>query len=209
MRWRLAIGESDRVAARRYPYYPRTSGNMIHYAFHLARFEEITGVDLSGSKSVLEFGGGYGGMCRLLRRLGHSGQYTIFDLPELSALQEFYLSLHNFDLGPDRTTDGRVRCVADLGELAELGGEESVDLFIATWSISETPLEFRESFLSWVNARNVLIGYQGSFGGIDNAEFFRCWSRSKPQWRWREIRCGHMPGDQYYLFGIEDGNSSD
>jgi hypothetical protein len=208
IRWRSAVEESDRVTVPRYPYDRSTSGNLIHYAFHLAQFEEATGIDLSRARSVLEFGGGYGGMCRLLRQLGQSGRYTIFDLPEMVALQEFYLSVHDFDVGPDRTADDSVHCVADFPEPSERGAEEHVDLFIATWSISETSLEFRESFLSRVNARNVLIAYQGSFGEINNAEFFRCWSRARPRRKWREIRCEHMPGRQYYLFGTDSGDLS-
>ena len=47
--------------------------------------------DLSSSGVIVEFGGGYGSMCRLLHKLGFSGQYFIYDLPEFVALQRYFL----------------------------------------------------------------------------------------------------------------------
>ncbi len=204
-RWRDAIDESDRLLVPRCPYYWRSSGNMIHYAFHLAQFERHTGVRISDVHSVLEFGGGYGGMCRLLYRLGHLHSYTILDLPECSALQQFFLGINGIQVGgiEDENDGFKVRCVSDgSSALSEAIADTEADLFIATWSISETPIDFRTTLLDQPNVRYMLIGYQEKFTNIDNARFFREWSESRKNWRWTHVRCEHMPGSQYYLFGV-------
>ena len=85
-RWKEAIRESDVGRPHRYPLYPASSGNLIHYAYHLASFEQRMRASISDMGCVVEFGGGYGGMCRLIHRLGFKGRYVIFDLPYFSAL---------------------------------------------------------------------------------------------------------------------------
>ena len=52
---------------------------------------------------IVEFGGGYGSMCRLVRKLGFKGRYVIFDLRPILALQKYYLGLHGVEAGYDLT----------------------------------------------------------------------------------------------------------
>lgn len=84
-----------------------TSHNRVHHLYHWVCFTEATGCRLDEISHVVEWGGGYGDMARLFRRLGRPGQtYTIIDLPLMSCLQYVYLSA---TLGPDAvslTTDG-------------------------------------------------------------------------------------------------------
>lgn len=70
---------------------PRSSGTMILQAFHLHIYREMTGKSLESHERIVEFGGGYGALALLLHRLGFSGDYEIVDLPEIAALQEYYL----------------------------------------------------------------------------------------------------------------------
>jgi hypothetical protein len=48
-------------------------------------------------------------------------------------------------------------------------------LFVATWSMSETPLEFREIITSKLKPHNYLICYQHEFEDINNTEYFSTW----------------------------------
>ena len=90
-RWRPALRESP--VGHPVPFWalPWSSGNLIHHAYHLAQFEARTGRPAERFPAVFEFGGGYGSMCRLFHQLGFSGRYVIYDLPQFSALQAFYL----------------------------------------------------------------------------------------------------------------------
>src|SRR5689334_1848175 len=55
-RWRKALQESPAGHPVPYPFFPKTSGNLIHHAYHLAQFEEKTGLAVNDMDSVLEFG---------------------------------------------------------------------------------------------------------------------------------------------------------
>jgi hypothetical protein len=74
------------------PDYPGSSGNLIHQAYSLAQLTEIGDCRLENLSQIVEFGGGFGTMCKLVHQLGFKGRYIIFDLPECSALQEYYLN---------------------------------------------------------------------------------------------------------------------
>ena len=46
-------------------------------------------------------------------------------------------------------------------------------LFIANWSISETPIKFRKKFEKILrNSKYILIGFQENFENIDNLKYF-------------------------------------
>src|SRR5579875_1899146 len=187
--WRRAIRE--RLIGFPFPsvFYPLSSSNAIHHAYHLCRFEHEAGLPISAFHSVLELGGGYGSLCRIVHALGFVGQYAILDLPEQSALQRYYLGLLGL---------GEVRTVRRPEEVQETAGKR---LFIATWSLSESPLEVRKQITSSLkNFDAFLIAYQAEFAGIDNLEFFREWQQQFPSVRWKEFRIGHLPND-FYLFG--------
>ena len=77
----------DPVLVRPYP----TSANRVHVLAHVERFAEVTDVDPASIASVVEWGGGYGAMCRVWRLLG-TATYTILDLPIALCLQWLYLA---------------------------------------------------------------------------------------------------------------------
>lgn len=206
-RWRSAIAESDVGHPPRYPLYPASSGNLIHYAYHLALFEQRTGVSLADLDCVVEFGGGYGGMCRLLHRLGFNGRYVIFDLPYFSALQRYYLRSNGLAVAPpaDLAASGAgIACVSDVDDLrrvTERIGDGRKALFLATWSLSEAPLAVRQRVLPLTDGiGNVLVGYQERFGEIDNRAFFADWRGARPDLTWRADPIPHLPGN-VYLYG--------
>ena len=88
---------------------------MIHHAYHLAQFEEKTRTQVHEIDFVLEFGGGYGSMCRLFYNLGFRGRYVIFDLPSFSALQIYYLKTLDLPVQPINELKSRtgIVCVSD------------------------------------------------------------------------------------------------
>lgn len=202
-RWAQAIRESRVGRPLRLPFYPATSGNLLHHAYHLARFEEATLLPAHQFSDVVEFGGGYGSMCRLFFNLGFKGRYVIFDLPAFSYLQKYYLSSLGLTVSRELSVGASVSCVSDIRELlhhiSQLGGDGAI--FIATWSLSVASEEDRqplETVLRTFSA--VLIAFQERFGEVDNRIYFDRLRSSIAGMDWRSTAISHLPGN-YYLFG--------
>lgn len=202
-RWRDALRESRVGFPLKFPDYPASSGNLIHQAYHLSQFEMVSGRSLEEFKSIVEFGGGYGSICRLVYQLGFGGSYFIYDLPELSALQRFYLKMNGhivLPAGPNGTAQAGIVCLSSLHDLSIKLESRPIDLFIANWSLSETPLALRAQFLPLVaGARNYLIGYQVRFGEVDNRHFFAAWAAAQPDVCWTDVPIKHLPANHYLI----------
>ena len=207
-RWQRMIEESP--AGHPIPYwrYPQSSGNCIHHAYHWARFEETTGLSVKDADVIFEFGGGYGSMCRLAHRLGFQGKYLLYDLPAYSALQQFYLRLtdatilspESFDLEHNGTL-----CTWDPQVLQRVLSNSSAlrnAIFVATWSLSESPVHLRNMILELVSPfQGFLIAYQAGFSGIDNVAFFRQWCERRDDIEWTDTLIGQLPKGNRYLLG--------
>ena len=87
-----------------------SSNNLLHHAYNLLQLDLHT--PLHKLPTILEFGGGYGSTARLAFRLGFQGTYLIFDLPEFSALQRFYLSTLNFPVAPAAKNNPAIHCIS-------------------------------------------------------------------------------------------------
>lgn len=205
-RWRQAIQESPTGHPAPFYLYPSSSGNLIHQAYHLRLFEDTTGIGIDGMGIVLEFGGGYGSMCRLVHRLGFKGQYIIFDLPEFSALQRFFLKGVGVPLRDGEQESAGTLTLSSITALQQSLSQSSSApaAFIATWSLSETPLASRTAVLLAVSKFDVfLVAYQETFEGIDNLSFFAEWkAKLAADVEWHDLPIDHLPGNRY-LFGIK------
>jgi hypothetical protein len=205
-RWRRAIKESPVGRPYRYPLYPASSGNAIHHAYHLAVFEDSTAKNISGLNCIVEFGGGYGSMCRLFRNAGFKGRYVIFDLPYFSALQRYFLKVTRIIVArsPSEAEPNDVICVSNFSDLHECFLEPEFhrnSLLVATWSLSEAPVDVRNTLLEiTADFDFFLFGYQSEFAGVDNRKFF---TNLAARWRrviWQLRPISHLPGS-YYLIG--------
>jgi len=206
-RWEKAIEEVETGFPILFKKYPRSSGNLIHHAYHVSQLEEKTGVSPDQIDFICEFGGGYGCMCKLFHNLGFKGKYVIYDFPHLSALQKYFLktvgiTVHAFDKFQSEKTG--VTCVSDIDALKDIlstYGDYSNSLFIAMWSISETPLHIKNSILPLVSHfDSILISYQDKFGGMDNIEYFETYkSYYEHEIRWDQREIKHLPGNTYLI----------
>jgi len=207
--WSDLVIEDSVGSPARLSGYPVSSGTNIHHAYHLAKFEEMTQSAIKDKELIVEFGGGYGNMCRAVHRMGFRGQYVIIDLPEFSLLQQYFLESNQIEVYRDKSDFNKYResgvyCVSDLEKLTAINGIASDSLFIACWSLSETPLSLRTAILQKLNRfRSYLIGYQSAFEGVNNTEYFDSFMRERPNNDWSHQDIIHLAGN-YYIFGKED-----
>lgn len=211
--WRNAIKESSVGHPIPCIFYPFSSCNLIHHAYHIAKFEEKIKCKVKDVDFIFEFGGGYGSMCRLCYNLGFRGRYLIFDLPQFSILQEYYLKSLGFkikSLDTFSNLESGIICLSDKKSLekilSELDQKES-KLFIATWSLSETPISVREKILPLVsNFQFFLVGFQNNFGEVNNIDFFANWKSIMNKTTWYSWEISHLLGNSY-LVGRNDNHS--
>jgi putative sugar O-methyltransferase len=148
----------------------KTSGNSIHHLFHLLKFEKETNTPLASMKSVLEFGGGYGNMAKLFKKMHPDTTYTIIDIPIFSYIQYVYLQTvlgaENVVLfeNEQRIVPGKVNIVPmHKPYLTQVAAElTDLDLFISTWALSETNKATQDMVrgYKYFNATNLLLAYQ-------------------------------------------------
>lgn len=146
-----------------------TSANTVHHLHHLLRFEDATGQRLSDFDTVVEWGGGYGNLAKLLLRLhGGSPTYLLIDTPVFAAIQWLYLASV---MGPGlvvlRTEDDfsvtpGVVNVVPIGLARHLS--VGADLFISTWALNESTAAAQDFVVDrlWFGADALLMAmHQG------------------------------------------------
>jgi hypothetical protein len=188
-----------------------TSAMSIEHAGHLFRFRQFAARDLYDADCIIEFGGGFGSMCRLVRALGFRGRYIVFDLPPVLALQRYFLGLNGIEATLDAPSNTWL--CPDLSEIrTELARSRPNRVsLISTWALSEMPLAIRheiEAFFALPAACMALLAYQPSFEGNDNHAWFHgLMERTGDRWRWNErpvdtVDRPPIPGDSLYVFGV-------
>lgn len=189
-RWEPALVESDVGGLGHSGLHAPSSGNQIRQAYTLARFEDAAGRPLNAFDRIVEFGGGFGAMCLLASRLGFRGEYIIVDNEPVRGLQRWYLLQHGLDVAsslpnlpaslPEGQQAGAGISISSVATseleraLTPVDDRRQRIAFIANWSLSETPLAFRN--LVFRTLRRTLVDaiwvtYQRSFGD-DNARYF-------------------------------------
>lgn len=206
-RWRPALREITLGLPRPLPRCPWSSANAVFQAFHLCRFEEATERSLASMPFIVEFGGGYGWLCQMLHRLGFTGTYVIFDLPEVAALQRFYLrhvGIATSAAGPVAPLRGGVTTVTDEADLrALLSARPPGDAaFVAIGSLSEAPLPLRDRLLAEVEAFDAFaVFYSAAHDGVDNRAYFAGWRSRLTGHDWSDVEVPAFGKSAAYLFG--------
>lgn len=142
----------------------RSSANTIHQAYHLSSYYQSTGKNLLESRRIIEWGGGYGCLARIVKTKNPGCTYIIMDLPELSCLQYVYLSSIFGQSNVKHITNG---LVIDEGKInlvssdyvLSLDEEIRADTFISNWALTESGKEYQDYVLSaeFFSATNVLV----------------------------------------------------
>lgn len=145
--------------------WPNMSSQLVQHNYHIHILKKYLFNDDTPS-SVVEFGGGYGSIAKLIMREIGVSQYTIVDLELMCEIQKFYLK---------NTLEDKyfARLSWQDSKKASTDFIEDSCLFLATWSISECPIEVRDVFLKNINSYDfVCITFQKSWEKVDNYEYF-------------------------------------
>jgi hypothetical protein len=201
--WENALKENGTGSPTSYPDFPSSSGNLIHHAYHLSQLTHTYNVDLTTVQTIFEFGGGYGSMARLAYQRGFTGTYVIFDLPEFTALQEYFLASLPLPISISylpSTASNTVVLLSDIATLEQFLQKTPPDITIATWSVSEIPLDLRAKF-DQVSRQSTyfLFGYQDTFGGVDNKQYFKQFTAGHTQHHWLTAEISHFPHNHYLI----------
>jgi len=123
---------------------------------------------LSEITKIIEWGGGYGGLCRVVRKINPEVSYVIVDLPCSIALQYLYLNtvlpkgaVEIFD--GVNIAAGKVTLVPST-RVNEIPKTYSADIFISSWALSESSTEAQKvvSDLKFFGAQKGLLIHQHS-----------------------------------------------
>lgn len=159
--------------------------NLIHQAYHIQQWEQTTGQRIAALDTIVEFGGGYGAMALLCHRLGFDGKYIIYDLPEFSLLQEYYLSHFG---------------ILDKVSWNPKKKPKDVDLFMALYSLSEVEPKERLGLLPV--AKSYFFLYSGRWQDWNNIDWFQFIIPARLQKQWQHTELGHLPsGPDWYSIG--------
>ena len=182
----------------------RTSHNSIHHTYHLARFFKTTRTTPDSFSTIIEWGGGYGNLAKIYRRLTNRPHtWIILDTPLFSTLQWLYLS--------SIFGEKIIRLITHPNQEILSGGINllpitlvkefnlNADLFISTWAISESSIasqDFVAKERNWFHAPHLLLSYQENSAVLPAAE--RIGTIAKTEGATLED-IPHMPG-QHYAF---------
>lgn len=145
-----------------------TSHNSIHHLYHLVLFCEKCKFSFDRKIEILEFGGGYGNMAKIIRRISPLSTYSIIDIPQFTTMQYIYLSsVFNEDSvslvdKSKKIEKGKLNLLTYKRSLVNLFNKRKIDLLIATWSLSESSKSIQNYFkrMNYFNAKYILFAYQ-------------------------------------------------
>ena len=176
--------------------------NSVHHLHHLMRFEQLTGRKVSSIESVVEFGGGYGNMARIIQNLGGCKKYSIVDLLLFSCIQYVFLSTV---AGSDKVAldDSNARQDAKilLHPLFRTDAPTNLsgNLFLSTWALSESTRAAYDwvTASNWFGATNLLLAYNEHWKPWHENELEQ--SLANNGWNISKEAIPFLPGS-FYLF---------
>ena len=134
-----------------------TTGFRLKSLHHVLTFEQLRQKSILDYDCIVEFGAGIGDTAHTIFDRGYRGAYFIVDFPEIARISNYYLG-------------GRAEVLHSVDDIPDYLPLKL--LFIATWSLSEAPLEVRNKIAEKLSGADYLVLFQFSFYGINNMEYF-------------------------------------
>ena len=171
-------------------YNNKLSLTSVQNAYYIHHMKNLFNFNVSSVDSIVDIGGGYGNMARVMIKLGFSGSYSIIDFPTMHMIQRWFL------------TENGVENVK-LRTLKQSSFESVTDdsLLLATFSMNEMPLDDRQIIED--NARNfkyLFIAHNRNFDGIDNINYFNSLkSRLSDTFKIQQFICPVNQSHRYFV----------
>ena len=123
------------------------SANTLGMLYYFARIAER--LALADLETIVEFGGGYGCLCRVfLELLPRAPTYVIVDLPEMLALQYVFVKSSSVGRSVVAHASAPVEIAPGAVNLVPVSLAEDLrvepDLFVSTFALTETPRRLQE-----------------------------------------------------------------
>jgi len=154
-RWKKLTRKAPGTSPHSYSRDSGASPNTVQHTYMLMRYERAAGTRLADDIDVIiEFGGAHGNFCRMLYDDGFRGSYVILDLPHIREFQRAYLQLCGIPVATEpMLRDGTATLLVekDIEALLPMLKGKRV-AFVATWSLSEAPLELRNKLFPALHA---------------------------------------------------------
>lgn len=144
--------------------FPQCSPLSIQHVYHLYLIYRTFGIFLPHDAAhILEVGGGYGNLCRIIHQQKYKGSYTIVDFPLMSSIQHNYLSHHDIN-----------QVIFSTLDVDKLTPPTHPSALIATFSVNEMPLASRAQLEPlYLEFEHLLFAYNAKFDGISNRDYFQ------------------------------------
>ena len=207
-KWKGVMIDPGVGSPPKFKAFPLSSSNRIHNTYHLTQLELYLNINIENISTILEYGGGYGCLSDIMNKITQFESYNIYDLKEFNCLQKYYLSqtLENRKIkfihsSADKLSDINLFYEFDIlnNNISKIINNES-NLFIANWSLSESPLSIRNKFISLLpKFTYICIGFQKNFKELDNIQYFNQVILSLTNYEVKIIEINHLPNN-YYLF---------
>jgi hypothetical protein len=120
----------------------------------------------------------------------------------MCALQRFYLR-NVFPTEPGAQPPANLQWLSgdDYVSFKRETAQHGPSLFIATWSLSETPPAVRSAIESVVGGFSyILCAYQRTFSNYDNVQYFTSLQKMLPHFNWDHVECP-VYKNNFYLIG--------
>ena len=170
--YKKLLKEDDVGNPIRYFLYPSSSGNKINHIFHLNILIKAFNINIKKIQKIFEFGAGYGCMARIFNQINKNIYYTCYDTFYVSLLQFYYLKHNNLKVG--YKSNDKISLNYHFNQIKNYNQKNSNYLFIANWSLSETPIKLRKKFNKIISGSEyILISFQEEFEDINNLKYFK------------------------------------
>lgn len=155
-----------------------TSHNTIHHLYHLTYYFKNTGSDINKINTIIEWGGGYGNLAKLYKRLSNKKiTYIMFDAPLFACVQWLYLAtifgqeaINLIRSERDVIIKGKINIIPI--NFREKFANLKTDLFISTWALSESGKDAQDfvSKNNWFSTKYLLLAFADDDFSISDSE---------------------------------------